>query len=303
MTKYLTVIIPTYNRAETMKKCLKAIEAQTYTASRFEVIIVDDGSTDKTEELAADFVRQGTVDARYYRQKNRGPAAARNLGIKNADGEILLFIGDDIIAAPDLLKRHVAWHLENISDNAALLGYVTWDRSLKITPFMHWLENGGPQFSFNELENGAEADPCRFYTCNISLKRRFLTKNGLFDEEFPYAAFEDVELGYRLKAAGLKLFFNRKAVAWHHHYTSLEDACKRMIKVGESKKILNRKIGLSAYEPKTLFIRRVMNIFKISLYYPLAVFFEKRMIAAGIFKYVMNYYYTLGVERSRGGCK
>lgn len=302
MKKYLTVIIPTYNRVETLEKCLKALAGQTYRNTGFEVIIADDGSTDRTAELVAAVIKRGSVDTKYFRQEKKGPAAARNLGMKNADGEVILFIGDDIIAGPDLLERHAAWHLKNPRENSALLGYVTWDLGLEITPFMHWLENGGPQFNFNELQDGAEADPSRFfYTSNISLKRRFLTENGFFDEEFPYAAFEDVELGCRLKDAALKLFFDRKAVAWHHHYTSLQDACKRMIKVGESKNILNRKTGLSVYEPEIPLIWRLLRVFKIFLYYPLAAFFEKRTVVVGIFNYVMTYYYAMGVESSRGG--
>ena len=279
MKKHLTVIIPTYNRAEILQKCLKALVGQTYPVSGFEIVVVDDGSSDRTGEVSASFINEGVVDTKYFRQENKGPAAARNLGIKTAVGEVILFIGDDIIAAPDLLERHAAWHLKNTDFGAALLGYVTWDPALKTTPFMFWLENGGPQFGFNELEDGTEVGSCGFfYTCNISLKRRFLTEKGLFDEEFPYAAYEDSELGYRLKAAGLKLFFDRKASALHHHDTSLEDACKRMIKVGESKKILNLKTGLPAYEPAPSLIQRILKVFKISLYYPLAVFFEKRKV-------------------------
>lgn len=296
--KKITVIIPTYNRAETLRICLEALSAQTFPASGAEILIVDDGSRDNTAGVAASFIKEGAVETRYLRQENKSPAAARNLGVKNAAGELVLFIGDDIIAAPDLLARHVAWHRDNPADGAALLGYVTWDPALEVTPFMYWLENGGPQFGFNQLEDGAEADPRGyFYTCNISLKRRFLNEKGLFDEEFPYAAFEDSELGYRLRGAGLKLFFDRKAYAWHHHYTSLNDACGRMIKVGESRKILNRKIGLPALEPAPALIRLLLKKLKICLYYPLAKYFEKRKVSAGIFRYVMAYYYAKG----RGG--
>lgn len=304
MAKDLSVIIPAYNRADVLEKCLNALAAQTYPKAGFEIIIVDDGSSDRTREVAAAFVDKKSGDAKYFRQENKGPASARNLGIKNATGEIALFIGDDIIAGPELLERHAAWHKRNTGDSAALLGYVTWDPALEITPFMRWLENGGPQFSFSELEDRAEADPRRFfYTCNISLKRRFLAEKGMFDEEFPHAAYEDTELGHRLKAAGLKLYFDRKAAAWHQHYTSLGDACNRMIKVGESRKILNLKIGLPAYDPEPPFIRRILKVLKIVLYYPLAALLEKRTAASGIFRYVMDYYNALGVERSRGGGK
>jgi len=299
MAKYLSVIIPTHNRVEVLEKCLRALAAQTYPGAAFEVIIADDGSDDRTGEMAAGFIKEGLVDTKYFRQENKGPAAARNLGIKKALGEVVLFIGDDIIAPPDLLERHAAWHRKNADDGAGMLGFVTWDRELRITPFMRWLENG-IQFSFNELEDGAEADPRRFfYTCNISLKRRFLIEKGLFDEDFPYAAFEDIELGHRLKAAGLKLIFDRKTAAWHYHRTTLAEACKRMIKVGESIRILNRKLGLPVYEPKSSFTRRILKPFKLFLHYRLASYYEERKVSAGIFKYVLDCYFASGVERSR----
>ena len=80
MKKTITVIIPTYNRAETLRKCLKALAAQTFPASGAEVLVVDDGSGDNTEEVAASFIKEGAVETKYLRQENKGPAAARNLG-------------------------------------------------------------------------------------------------------------------------------------------------------------------------------------------------------------------------------
>lgn len=303
MAKYLTVIIPTYNRVETLQKCLNALAAQTCPADGVEVIIADDGSTDETAELVKRFAGAGTLDVKYFWQTNKGPAAARNLGIRNASGEVLLFLGDDIIAGPCLLKRHILWHKKNRTDNTALLGYVTWAENLAVTPFMRWLENGGTQFRFNELEDSKKVDPAEFlYTCNVSLKRVFLTANGLFDEDFPYAALEDVELGRRLKVAGLELYFDRKAIAWHDHYTSLKDACRRMVKVGESKCILDRKTGSPAHIPAS-FIRRALKVFKVYAYYMLASFLEKRMVSDAIFKYVMVSYYIRGIERAGGGGK
>lgn len=300
----LSVVIPTYNRKKTLEKCLKALSEQTYSKSEYEVLIVDDSSSDGTEFIIKEFCAAEQFPIRYFRQAHKGPAAARNYGITNAEGEIVLFLGDDIIAEPELLTRHADWHLKNPARNMALLGYVTWDPDLEITPFMRWLENGGPQFNFNELTDGAEADPCKsFYTCNISLKRKFLLENGLFDEDFPSAAFEDLELGGRLKGAGLKLFLDRKAAAWHHHYTSLKDACSRMVRIGELKRIMNRKTGLPEQEPKSPLIRRVFKVVKIGLYYPIAVFFERRKVVGGIYKYVMEYHRARGVENSRDGQK
>jgi hypothetical protein len=74
-----------------------------------------------------------------------------------------------------------------------------------------------------------------------------------------------------------------------------------MVKVGESQKILNLKTGEPLFGPRPSAVRRLLKRVKIAVYYPLAALFEKRRPAAGIFKYVMAYYYTLGIERSRGG--
>lgn len=297
----LSVIIPTYNRKETLEKCLKALSVQTYPRSEYEVLVVDDSSADGTESVVEEFRAKENFPVRYFRQPHRGPASARNLGIANAGGEIILFIGDDIIAEPALLARHARWHDENPRENAAMLGYVTWSCDMEITPFMEWLENGGPQFNYPALIDGGEADPARFfYTCNLSLKKDFLINNGIFDEDFPAAGFEDVELGHRLKGRGLTLIFNKKAAGWHQHYTSLKDACERMVRVGEARELFNRKIGRQQQEiPPSSTIRRSLRAFKLSLYYFIARFLEKRKIAEGVFRYVLSYYYFAGMERSR----
>jgi GT2 family glycosyltransferase len=165
---------------------------------------------------------------------------------------------------------------------------------------MRWLENGGPQFGYGDLTDGGEVDPAKyFYTCNISVKNEFLLKNGLFDEDFPAAAFEDAELGYRLKAKGLRLTFDRKALGWHRHYTSLKDACGRMVKVGEARDIFNRKICSTSEANIFSPLRKPLRALKLALYYPLALFFEKRKISARIFRYVLSYYYREGLEKAR----
>lgn len=237
----LSVIIPTYNRKDILKKCLNALFNQTYPQSNYEIIVIDDGSTDGTEEVVRGSIRSSSITIYYFKQRNKGPAVARNLGIKKAKGEIIFLTGDDIIATPTLLAEHIIWHTERFQqDNIAILGYVTWAPEIKITPFMHWLENGGPQFCYYKLQNGGEVEWKYLWTPNVSFKREFLIGNKLFfDERFPSAAYEDVEFGYRLAKRGLRIFYNRDAVAYHYHHTTIEDAEKRMFRVGKSLKILH----------------------------------------------------------------
>lgn len=300
MSVYLSVIIPTYNRRDILFKCLGALMDQTC-KEIYEVLVIDDGSTDRTKELVESIARNSPYILRYFKQEHKGPAAARNVGIKNAQGEIILFIGDDIIATPTLLEEHSNWHRRYPDDNVAVLGYVSWSPEIEITPFMQWLENGGPQFAFWQVKGKVQVDTQNyFYTSNLSLKRKFLLdNNGFFDEEFPYAAYEDIELGHRLKKAGMILKYNREAVGYHYHYTSLDAACQRKIKVGESSGVLAKKLTekRDSFLSNKSLIRRILSRCKFCVYYLLAKFYEKKAIKQNIFGYILSYCHYVGARR------
>jgi len=237
----LTVIIPTYNRENILKECLNALFRQTYQLSDFEIVVIDDGSTDGTERVVKKIIPDSPVVLRYFKQENKGPAAARNVGIKNAQGNIVLFIGDDIIVIPELLKEHMKWHKSNSENNVAILGFVTWSPETKVTPFMEYIGEEGIQFGFKLINNKENVPYNFFYTSNISLKRNYLLKNGFFDEDFSYAALEDIELAYRLKKKGLKIVYNKKAIAYHNHVVTQKDYCKRMEISGRASKKFHEK--------------------------------------------------------------
>lgn len=297
-----SIVISTYNCKDILKKCFNALFNQTYPQSDYEVIVIDDGSMDGTEGLMKSMIDESPVILRYFSQENKGPATARNIGIRNANGKIILFIGDDIIASSTLLEEHLKWHKLYPNDNIAVLGYVTWSPEIEIIPFMKWLENGGPQFAFWQIKDKTEVDAQDyFYTSNISLKKKFLLENnGFFDEEFPYPAFEDIELGYRLKKKGMILKYNKDAIAYHYHYTSLRDACLRMIRVGYSSQILAKKIGDKQVDiSNRSFFEDILSKVKFMVYYLIAKLYEKRSIKEDIFGYIMGYCSCLGAERYR----
>lgn len=233
----LTVVIPTFNRAATLKKALEGYLVQRKSQEIYEVLVIDDGSTDETRSVVEEIARISHFPVRYFRQENKGPAAARNLGIREAKADIILFTDSDIIPHQDLVQRHLKLHMENPEISVAVLGYVTWPPDPAPTPFMLWYGQQGALFSYGKFRDGQRLTFLDFYTCNLSLKTNFLRTCGQFDEEFKSAAYEDIELGYRLSKAELRLLFSAEAVGYHHQYVFFKDVCEKFQKNATAMKV------------------------------------------------------------------
>ncbi|MEK9160305.1 MAG: glycosyltransferase family 2 protein [Patescibacteria group bacterium] len=236
---FLSVIIPTYNRANVLEKCLRALQSQSLAKESFEVLVVDDGSSDFTPELLKKWT-EGWPNLKALHQKNAGQGNARNKALKEATGQVILFIGDDIFAAPDFLEKHATFHQDHPEKTAACLGLTEWDPEQPITPFMKWLTHGGPQFAYHHLMPEQEASFWYFYTSNISLKKDMLLEDS-FDPDFKAYGWEDIELGYRLMQKGLKLIYTPSAFAVHDHFMEPSSLKKRMINVGKSAVLFQKK--------------------------------------------------------------
>lgn len=246
----LSVVIPTRDRQHTLEKALNAYLTQTALSGSFEILVIDDGSSDGTAQLVAAFRESSnSLDVRYFRQARRGPAAARNLGIRQAAGDVVLFSDDDVIPGRSLVSEHLAWHQKHPESSIAVLGYVTWAPELEPTPFMKWYGERGPLFAYGEFAGRTELDFRFFYSCNVSLKVEFLRTNGMFDEEFTSAAFEDTELGYRLTQRGMRILYNPAAIGYHYQRFSFADACRRAQRTAAARMIFDRKeAGISLRE-------------------------------------------------------
>ena len=232
----VSVVIPAYSRPRALRETLLCLTRQTASRHAFEVVVVDDGSPEPLD--VSEF--EGTLSIRLVRQENRGPATARNHGVRLASGEIVIFIGDDIHVAENFVEQHLDWHLRQDDILDAMLGKVDWLSGHLSTPYMCWLDSSGLQFGYHGLKDGDSLSHYHFYTSNISAKRELLLEHP-FDEDFRFAAFEDSELGIRLMAAGMRLHYHPAAAAWHDHLYDLESSCQHRYRLGQAARVFARK--------------------------------------------------------------
>jgi len=227
----VSVIVTTFNRRAVLLRTLDALTAQTW--QDFEVIVVDDGSRDDTWAELQQWrdAHPGALGLKIFTQQNTGQGIARNNGLQHADGELVLFIGDDIIPDPDFIEQHVRRHRE-IGVPCAVVGYTEWERSgMQVTPLLEYVNEAGHQFGYRYMKDGDDVPYTCFYTSNVSLPREILGSRP-FDPEFRTYGWEDVELGYRLNKQGLRIVYNRQARARHLHPMDLSDFYRRQVKVG-----------------------------------------------------------------------
>ncbi len=252
----LSVIIPTHKRADILTECLRHLERQTI-ADQIEVIVVSDGSDEKTAALFQS--SSWRMSVRFFEIAKSQQGSARNEGLKHAQGEYVLFIGDDIFLEPEACEKHLEV-LENSKNqipnsNICVLGFTTWDSECGITPVMCWLEESGWQFGYPLLTSYAHALipqnlQHRFcYTSHISLPLEIARKH-LFRTDMHLYGWEDIEWGMRLADAGLRLFYEPDARALHHHRISFEESLQRMKILGLSAVEIAKKIPTFDRVPK-----------------------------------------------------
>jgi glycosyltransferase involved in cell wall biosynthesis len=227
-TMRVSVIIPTFNRASVLRKTLRGYAEQAGDHQICEILVVDDGSKDDTALVAQEWNNSPRLHVRYLKQENRGLSAARNHGIREAKGGLLLFGDDDIVPSGRMVAEHVAWHRLNPQPNVGVLGLVNWAPEVKPTPFMRWAGLYGPQFNFGYFRAGMELDFRHAYFCNTSVKASFLAQHGTFCENFRQYGWEDLELSCRLGSYGYRVLYNPEAVGYHYKFETFEDTRRRI---------------------------------------------------------------------------
>jgi GT2 family glycosyltransferase len=234
----ISIIIPSYNRLEQLKKVLQGLEKQSCPCDEFEVLVISDGSTDGTDE----FLQAGTpcLQLRAFFQPNQGVAAARNLGIDQATGEIILFLDDDVFPLPGLIEEHLRFH-DLHGDRAVVIGPMLAPPDYEPSPWVRW-ETEKLVEQYDAMTTGKWAPTARqFYTGNTSLARRHLVEIGGFNPTFRRA--EDVELAYRLAQRGLKFFFNPRAAGYHYAARSFSSWLAIPYAYGRNTIVFSRQAG------------------------------------------------------------
>lgn len=229
----VSVVIPTHNRWSCLEQALEALAIQTRRPD--EVIVIDDGSPDETwERLWQWRARNGDrLPLTALRQANQGPGQARNLGVGQAHGDLVVFIGDDTFPAPEFIEAHLRHHVE-AGEPCAIVGFTDWNRgAMRVTPFLEFVNRNGEQFAYGLFADGDELSFNCLYTSNVSLPRSVLGERP-FDRSFTGAAWEDAELGYRLTRRGLRIYYDAGARTRHHHPMTMRSFLRRQWKVGQS---------------------------------------------------------------------
>ncbi len=225
----ISIIVPTLNRMSSLRETLVALTTQTYAAR--EVIVVDDGSTDGTEMMVRQF-----SDVKYLRQENRGPAAARNRGSREARGEIIAFTDDDCVPPLNWLEQIVRGFddcpvagiggpcrapSEILANN--IYAQYEWKYERGMLPsrrYIEWLTRGQLTWDANwrgqgDYVGGMDCPSGR--SNNISYRRSVFQALDGFDESFPFAAAEDADFKIRLCLDHHQLSWLDQLIVEHRH--------------------------------------------------------------------------------------
>jgi len=204
-----SIIIPAFNAETTIASCLEAVLAQNFPRDQYEVVVVDDGSTDTTSKIIQ------TFPVLYIHQENKGPAAARNKGAQIATGDIVLFTDADCVPNHNWLEEMVSPFLVSEKISGVKGAYKTAQQSLTARFAQAEFED-----RFALLKKSAFIDMVDTYSA--AFKREVFCGVGGFDPSFPVANNEDTELSYRLVASGHRLVFNPRAFVYHTHPDTLK---------------------------------------------------------------------------------
>jgi glycosyltransferase involved in cell wall biosynthesis len=224
----ISVVIPTYNRLDTLNRVIPTLLAQDLAPGDFELLVCDSMSTDGTAEYLAG-VHADHPNVRHLPGPYSGRAAARNAGIDAAQGDVVLFNDSDILASPDLLSQHLRHHRER--RNIAVVGLEVQVKDIADYEY----KRDHPQArGFLHKPSRKTLPWLYFLTGNASVRRDDLLRAGKFDESFTGYGHEDLELGYRLERFGITILYEPNAINYHCQDVPHDDQKEKMKLAGRS---------------------------------------------------------------------
>ena len=241
-----SVIVPAYNAMNTLGHCLKALTKQSIDKGEYEVMVIDDGSTDRTSDIAKQF------PIKYFLQPNQGPATARNKGAQEAKGEIILFTDADCVAQNNWIEEMVK-PFDDPQVMAVKGAYQNHQRGLTARFAQIEFEE-----RFEMLKKAESIDMVDTYSAGY--RRSIFLSFGGFDPSFPVANNEDTELSYKMSQSGHKMVFNPNAIVYHlNHPDSIKKYARLKFWRGYWRMVVYKrypnKMLKDSYTPQTLKIQ------------------------------------------------
>ena len=306
----ISIIIPTYNRAELLSKCINSLIKQDYPKNKYEIIVVDDGSSDNTKELAENFIKKYKNIQYINHPKNRGVAASRNTGIKKAKGENVAIVADDYILPENYLstinKQFKNTDIKIMSFEISING-----NDFLSNVFQSYYDAGKyPLIHGEESSRGFFIDICQEKTIKKTLlpasgaavfRKELFKKIGLFDEDLRTG--EDTDFSYRLHKNDIYVYYNPFVKIRHFYSNTMFKIMRRMFFYGISYYRIKKKHPSSSLVLPDTFnnvLRDVIEIFyrpfircryansfkKLALYYPFMLFFDLSRVIGIFYGYI-----------------
>src|SRR6266705_2739802 len=225
----ISVVIPTKNRSALLAETIDRVESQTIPRDHYEVLVINNASTDDTRAILEQ--KAGIYpNLKFDFQKKPGAAATRNVGIRLANSDLILFIDDDVQAEPALLQAHLDCHIRN--PNLSVIGAVSMPWGDTSDPFLKYLRDHRVLNPYTPSKG--PIDFSYYHTCNVSTPTNVLLNVGGFNEAFSIYGMEDIELGYRLEKSGSHMIFAPEARAIHYRFPDYQEFLERCEQAGYS---------------------------------------------------------------------
>lgn len=258
---FVSVIISSFNGRRHLEECLLSLRNLNYPADKNEIILIDDGSEDKTCEFVKDNFREVNI---IRNRRNLGAAESRNIGIRNAKGKLLAFLDNDVRVEKDWL-----WELVMAIEEDGRIGICAGKLLFKDQPCILNSSGGVMNIYADAWDRGVferdtgqyDADRKVFFGCSAAMlaRREVLGKIGYFDPLL--YVYEDVDLGWRVNLLGYKVIYAPRAIAYHKRGGTLVRSTLRGKYLLERNRI---RTMLKNYEAKTLW-RNISGLFKFKL--------------------------------------